>query len=81
MPAGIDFLVALVLATAAQRGIHVHVVTGHVQRDQALEDNSPPRPGRAQKDQQARSGAAVCHHVQHRTKGGRLLEITGRITI
>lgn len=79
--AGVDLLVALVGSTAAQSGVHVHVVARHVQADQALEDNGPPGPSRAQEDQQARRGAAICHHVQHRAEGGRLVKIPGSIAI
>lgn len=79
--AGVNLLVALVRATHAQSGIHVHVVTGQIQADQALENNGPPGPGGAQENDQARGRAAVRHHIQHSTKGGRLIEVTRRISI
>lgn len=50
VPVGVDLLVTLVGAPHAQGRIHVHVVTGKVQRDQTLEDDRPPGPGRAQED-------------------------------
>lgn len=78
---GVDLLVALVGSTTAQSGVHVHVVARHVQADQSLEDNGPPRPCGAQKDQQTRRGAAICHHVQDRTESGRLIEVSGSISI
>lgn len=79
--AGVDLLVALIGTTHAQGGIHVHVVTGQVQADQTLEDDSPSGPGGAEEDDQARGCAAICHHVQHGAEGGRLVEITRRISI
>ena len=81
VPVGVDLLVALVGPAHAQRRIHVHVVTGQVQRDQTLENDGPPGPGGAQEDQQARGGAAVRHHVQDRAESGRLVEIPRRISI
>lgn len=79
--AGIDLLVALIRATHAQRGIHVHVVTSQIQADQTLENNGPSGPGRAQENDQAGGSAAVRHHVQHSAEGGRLVEVTRRISI
>lgn len=81
MSTGVDLLVALIGSTAAQSRIHVHVVTRHVQADQALEDNGPPRPCGAQKDQQTRRGAAICHHIQNRAERGRLIEVSGSIAV
>lgn len=61
--AGVNFLVALVGTTHAQGSIHMHVVTGKIQADQALEDNRPAGPGGAQENQQTRSRATIRHHV------------------
>lgn len=80
-PGRINLLVALAGTTPAQGGIHVHVMTGHVQANQALENNGPPRPGRAQENKQTSSCATVCHHVKHSTKRGRLVEISRGISI
>lgn len=41
----VHLLVALIRSTHDKCGIHVDVVTGEVQRDQALEDDGPPREG------------------------------------
>lgn len=79
--AGVDLLVALVGTTHAQRSVHVHVVTGQVQANQTLEDDSPSGPGGAQEDNQARGRATVGHHIQHGAESGRLVKVTRRITI
>lgn len=79
--AGVDLLMTLVGTTHTQRSVHVHVVTGQVQADQALKDDSPSGPGGAQEDNQARSRAAVGHHVQHGAEGGRLVKVTRCISI
>lgn len=80
-PGGIDLLVALAGTTHAQSGIHVHVMTGHIQTNQALENNSPSRPSRAQKHQQARSCATIRHHVKHRSEGRRLVKVPRGVPI
>lgn len=77
----INLLVALAGTTPAQSSIHVHVMAGHVQANQALENNGPPRPGRAQENKQTSSCATVCHHIKHGTKGGRLVEISRGVSI
>lgn len=79
--ASLHLLVALAGTSHAQGRVHVHVVTGHVQSDQALEDNGPSWPGGAQEDQQTRGRAPIRHHVQHRTKCGRLVIVARRISI
>lgn len=80
-PGGINLLVALGGTTHAQSCIHVHVMASHIQANQALEDDCPARPGRAQENKKACSCATVCYHVEHSTEGGRLVEITCRIPI
>lgn len=77
----INLLVALAGTTPAQGGIHVHVMAGHVQANQTLENNGPPRPSRAQENKQTSSGATVCHHIKHCTKGGRLVEVSRGVPI
>lgn len=79
--AGVDLLVALIGTTHTQRRIHVHVVTGQIQANQALENDSPSGPGGAQEDDQTRGRAAVRHHIQHGAEGGRLVEVPRRISI
>lgn len=72
---------ALVRATHDKCGIHVDVVTGKVKRDQALEDDGPPREGRGQEDQEARGGAAICDHVEDGAEPGALLVVSGGIAV
>lgn len=62
-PALVDVLVALSAAAHTERRIHVHVVAGQVERNEALEHNAPAREGLCQEDQQTRRCAAVRHHV------------------
>lgn len=78
---GIDLLVAHVRAAHAESGVHVHIVTGHVQADQALEDDGPTRPRRAQEHQQTSSSATISHHVQHCAECSRLVEVSRSISI
>lgn len=73
-PARGDVLVALALAAHDQGRVHVHVVAGEVQADQALEDHRVCGFGGGEEDEQAGSGAAVCNHVQDRAETGRLVE-------
>jgi len=73
--------VALVGSTDTQSSVHVHIVTGEVQGNQTLEDNRPARPGGAQEDEQAGSGAAIRDHIQHGTECGRLTVVPGSIAI
>lgn len=78
---GVDLLVTLTGSSHAQSCIHVHVMTGHIQTDQGLEDDCPTGPGRAEEDQETRRCAAVSHHVQDRTEGSRLVEVASGITV
>lgn len=71
----IYFLVTLIGSSHTQRSIHVHVVTGKIQADKALKQESPSRKRGAKKDQQARSGATIRDHIEYRTEPGRLLEM------
>lgn len=66
---------ALALAAHDQSRIHVHVVAGEVQADQALEDHGVGGLRSGEEDQQASSRAAVSDHVQHSTKASGLLEL------
>lgn len=77
----IDVLVARVGASNNQSSIHVHVVAGEVERNQALEDNGPSREGRRQENQQARGGAAVRDHVQDGAEASRLVKGSGSISV
>lgn len=77
----INLLVALTGSAHAQGRVHVHVVTGHVETNQSLEDDGPTGPGGAEEYKETRSCAAVSDHVQHRTKGGGLIEVASCITV
>lgn len=48
--ARIDLLMALAGSAHTQGSVHVHVVAGHVQADETLEEDGPSGPGGAQKD-------------------------------
>lgn len=78
---GINLLVALARTAHAQSGIHVHVMTCHIQTDQTLEDDGPSWPSRAQEHKQACSCATVRHHVKHCAEGCGLAEVSRRIPI
>lgn len=65
---------ALTLASHRKRGIHVHVVAGEVQADQALEDDGVSWLSRRQEDEQTSGRATIRHHVQHGTEARALLE-------
>jgi hypothetical protein len=79
-PLGINLLVAL-SASHAQTRVHVHVVAGEIQTDQALEDNTPSGKGRRKEHQQAGRGAAVGHHVKDCAECGGLVEMAGSETV
>lgn len=68
---------ALALCAHGQSGIHVDVVTGQVQADQALEDDAPSRPGRGQEDQQTGRGTSIGYHVENCSECGGLVESSG----
>lgn len=78
---GIYLLVAHVRAAHAESGVHVHIMTGHVQADQALEDDGPTRPRGAQEHQQTSSSTTISHHVQHCAKCSRLVKVSCGIAI
>lgn len=72
---------ALVGAAHGQGGVHVHVVAGQVEGDQALEEDGPARPGGAEEDQQTGGGAAVGDHVEHGAEGGGLVVDAGSVAV
>ena len=59
----VHVLVALVAATHAQGRVHVHVVTGQIQRNKALEDDAEARESLRQEDEQAGCCTPVRYHV------------------
>lgn len=65
-PARLDLFMAL--PTHGQSRVHMDVVAGEIQGNQALEQDGPSRKGRGQEHQETGSRAAVGDHVQHRTK-------------
>ena len=76
-----DVLVALIGPSHAESRIHVNVVTGQIQRDKALEQESPARPSGGEENKKTGGGAAICHHVQHRSKFGGLFKVSSGISI
>lgn len=80
-PVLVNLFVALVRPAHHKRGIHVNIVTGKVQGDQALEDNSPSREGRRQKDQKAGGRASIRHHVEDGAEARALLVVSRGITV
>lgn len=77
----VDILVARIRAAHNQSSVHVHVVAGEVECNQALEDDGPSREGRGQEDQQARGSAAVRDHVQDSAKASRLVKSSRSIPV
>lgn len=72
---------ALRAAAHAQGRVHVHVVAGQVQGDQALEDDAPPGEGLREEHEQTGCGAAVGDHVQHGAELGALLVGAGCVAV
>jgi len=67
--------VALALAAHDQGRVHVHVVAGEVQADQALEDHRVGGLRSGEEDQQTSGRAAVGDHIQHSTEASGLLKL------
>jgi hypothetical protein len=76
-----DVLVALIGPSHAESCVHVNVVTGQIQGDKTLEQESPARPSGGEENKKTGGGAAICHHVQHRSKFGRLFKVSSGISI
>ena len=70
-------LMTLALAAHGQRGIHVNVMAGQIQADEALEDHAVGGFGGGQEDEQARGSAAVGHHVQDGAEARALVVAAG----
>jgi hypothetical protein len=64
---------ALTRGPHGQRRVHVDVMTGEIEADQALENDTPSGKGGCQKYQQTGSGATISYHIQHGTKRGGLV--------
>lgn len=79
--ARLNLLVTLARTAHTQSRVHMHVMAGHVDGDQALENNRPPRPGGAQEHQQTCGGAAVRDHVQHGSERGGLVEVARGVPV
>ncbi len=77
----VNVLVARVGAAHDERGVHVHVVAGKVEGDEALEDNGPAGKRRREEDEQARGGAAVGDHVEDGAEAGGLLKEAGGVAV
>lgn len=72
---------ARVHAADDERRVHVHVVAGEVERDEALEEDGPARERRRQEDEQARRRAAVRHHVEDGAEARRLLKVARGVAV
>lgn len=77
----VHLFVALIRPAHDKCGIHVDVVTGKVQRDQALEEDGPPREGRRQEDEEARSRAAIRDHIKYSAEARALLVQASGVTV
>lgn len=66
---------ALALAAHDQRGVHVHVMAGKVQANQALEDHRVRRLRSREKDEQTSSSAAISDHIEDSAEARGLLEL------
>ena len=69
---------ALALPAHGQRGVHVDVVAGKVQRDQPLEHHAVGGLGGCEEDEQARRRAAVGDHIEHGAEARTLVELARR---
>jgi hypothetical protein len=52
-------------------------MAGQVQADQSLKDDAPSRERACKENQETSRGATIRHHVQHSTKLGGLMEVSG----
>lgn len=77
----INVLVARFRAAHDERGVHVDVMAGKVERDQALEDDGPARERGGQEDKQARGRAAVSDHVENGPEACALLVVAGGVAV
>lgn len=77
----VNVLVARVGAADDEGGVHVHVVAGKVEGNEALEDNGPAGKGGREEDEQARGGAAVGDHVEDGAEAGGLLKDAGGLAV
>ena len=80
-PLRVDRLVALSLPTHDQSRVHVHVMTGQIQRNQALENHAVCRFGGRQEDEQTSGRTSIGDHVEHCTEPRALLEFACRDSI
>lgn len=70
----VNVLVAGIGAAYDESRVHVHIVAGEVECDEALEDDGPAGESGRQEDEQAGRSAAVRHHVEDSTEARRLLK-------
>jgi hypothetical protein len=61
--------------------LHVHVVTGQIQADEALKQDGPSRVCGGQEAEQTASCASVGDHVKHGAKFCGLVELAGGIAV
>ena len=72
---------ALSTAAHAQRRVHVHVVAGQVQGDEALEYDAEARESLRQENQQTRCRTPVRDHVEHSSKLGALFVCSRGVSV
>ncbi len=66
----VHVLMARVDTSDDEGGVHVHVVAGKVDGDEALEENGPAGPGGREEDEEARGSATIGHHVEDGAEAG-----------
>lgn len=59
----------------------MHIVAGEVERDEALEEDSPSGESGREENQEAGSCASISHHVKDSTETGRLFEPPRGVTV
>lgn len=57
-----------------QSAVHLEPVREHVEEDEGDEEHVEGGVPHGEKDEEARSSCPVCHHVEHCSKGGSLVE-------
>lgn len=77
----VDVLVTRIGAINDQGRVHVDVVASEIERNQALENDGPPRKGRREEDEEARRSATIRDHVENSTESSRLIKCASSIAI
>ena len=77
----VDIFMAFAGATHGQGRIHVHVMAGQVERNQALKDDGPAGESRCEEDEQARCCTSIGDHVKKSAEASRLVKVARGITV